>query len=316
MAKVSIIVPVYGVEDYLEKCVYSLTNQTFKEIEIILVDDGSKDRCPQICDELSTIDERIKVVHKPNGGLSDARNCGLQYATSDYIIFIDSDDYASEDMCEVLYSAIMNTNADVCTALVHEVIDGKLKENELSFPPYVCSGQEALGNLLKGQDITMYAYGKIYKKTLFDGCLYPKGKIYEDAFTTPYLLEKASKVCVLSDKVIYYVRRNDSITLAKFSNRDFDCIEAHKENLDFISRHYPFLMEAAEFRYFWSLLYIYDKMLVNGQGFNDDGNKLWGEIKKYRIKMMENHYLSKQRKIAVALMSINKKFYEFILKNK
>lgn len=314
MPKVSIIVPVYGVEKYLEKCVESLTSQTFQDIEIILVDDGSKDRCPQICDELACKDNRIVVLHKPNGGLSDARNAGVKIATSDYIIFVDSDDFVENTMCEVLYSEMIKSGADLVSSLAYELKDGKIVNQIESFDSQVLSNKEALYQLLAGKGITMYAVGKLYKKSLFKDILYPVGKLYEDAYTTPYVIEKANKVVMTSHYLYYYVRRNDSITLAKYSIRDLDCIEAHRKNREYFKKQDTSLNHPLDFRYFWSLMYIYDKMLINNATNNEEAKDLWKEIKKNKRYIFKNQYISNKRKIALAIMLVNRKLYLKILK--
>lgn len=313
MAKVSIIVPVYGVEQYLNQCVESLIHQTFTDIEIILVDDGSKDRCPKMCDEWAKKDQRIKVIHKINGGLSDARNEGVKHASSDYIIFVDSDDYVELEMCEVLYNAMITQQVDMTCSLVNEVIDGEIVGNRDSFTPCLLNKEEALYQLLSGKGITMYACGKIYKKELFNQIQFPKGKVYEDAFTTPYLIDSSKSVYMISDRLYNYVRRNDSITLSKYSSRDWDCIEAHRHNYTFIKEKYPKLIEPAMFRYFWSLLYIYDKMVINHQETSVEGKKLWEMIKEQKMAMYKNTYLSRNRKIALFILSISKALYRRVL---
>ena len=128
MPKVSIVVPIYNVEKYLEQCIDSIINQTLKEIEIILVDDGSPDNCPQICDDYVKKDSRIKVVHKTNGGLSSARNAGIEIATGDYIGFVDSDDYIELDMYEKMYNIAIENNVDFVMSDYYSVSnEGKVR---------------------------------------------------------------------------------------------------------------------------------------------------------------------------------------------
>lgn len=313
MAKVSVIIPVYGVEQYLNPCVESLIHQTLKDIEIILVDDGSKDRCPEMCDEWAKKDSRIQVIHKKNGGLSDARNVGVKHANSNYVIFVDSDDYVELDMCEILYNAITTHKADMACSLVNEIKDNEIVGNRDEFKPRLLNSEEALYQLLSGKGITMYACGKIYKKELFNDIEFPKGKVYEDAFTTPYLIDQSKSTYMMSTRLYNYVRRNDSITLSKYSPRDWHCIEAHQNNLAFIKEKYPTLIEPAKFRYFWSMLYIYDKMIVNHAEATEDGKKLWTMIKKAKTDIYKNVYLSKNRKIALLILSISKSLYRKVL---
>ena len=310
MPKVSVIVPVYKVEPYLKKCVESLIKQSLEDIEIILVDDGSPDTCPQICDEFARQDKRIVVIHKPNGGLSDARNVGVKHATSDYVIFVDSDDYVEVNMCERLYQHAITQKADIVTSLVNEIKDGVRVGNKDAFDAVLLNKEEALQAMLSGQKITLYAVGKIYKKELLEKVPYVVGKLYEDAFTTPYIINEASRVYATSERLYNYLRRNDSITLARYSKRDLDCIEAHEHNLEFIKNNYPNLIEEAKFRYFWSLLYINDKMLIN----HEFSHEVWHKIKSNRLAMWKNKYLSRNRKISIIIMFISKKLYLKLLK--
>ena len=313
MPKVSIIVPVYGVEKYLEKCVESLVSQTLQDIEIILVDDGSKDRCPEICDELASKDRRIVVLHKPNGGLSDARNKGVEIATANYIIFVDSDDYVEKNMCEVLYSEMIKYDVDMVSSLAYEIKEGTIINQIETFESKVLSNKEALYYLMSGQGITMYAVGKIYKKSLFSDVSYPMNKLYEDAYTTPYVIEKANKILMTSHHLYYYVRRDDSITLAKYSIRDLDCIKAHQRNREYFKNQSNLLDEALDFRYYWSLMYIYDKILINNASNNEEAKSIWKDIKKNAVSILKNKYVSNKRKVALMMMLVSRKLYLKVL---
>ena len=177
---VSIIVPVYNVEKYLSKCIDSILAQTYKNLEIILVDDGSKDNSGTICDEYSKKDKRIKIIHKPNGGISDVRNHGLKIATGDYIGFVDSDDYIAEDMFETLVSLLEKNDADISIVSFYEYYNGKLigvRENE---NVEIMNKVEAIKELLIDRKIQSYTWNKLFKKELFDGLQFPVGKNFED----------------------------------------------------------------------------------------------------------------------------------------
>jgi len=177
---ISIIIPVYNVEKYLERCVKSVINQTYKNLEIILVDDGAKDNSGKMCDELSKLDSRIKVIHKENGGLSDARNFGLKIATGDYIGFVDSDDYIADDMYETLYHTIKNNNADISIVSFYEMYKEKVIGVRDSGNLEILSKQEAMKELLIDTKIQSYAWNKLFKKELFNDLKFPTGKNFED----------------------------------------------------------------------------------------------------------------------------------------
>lgn len=208
---ISIIIPVYKVEEYLEKCIESVLKQTYTNLQIILVDDGSPDNCGKICDEYAKKDPRIEVIHKVNGGLSDARNVGIAKAKGKYIGFVDSDDYIKEDMYEILINLIKEYDANVSICNLYDVIDGKeyIRNNENGIQEY--SRLEILKEVLLDKNIQSYAWNKLYKKELFDEIKYPIGKKYEDIGTTFYVFEKCNKIVVTSKPEYYYLKRSDSL---------------------------------------------------------------------------------------------------------
>lgn len=208
---ISIIIPVYKVEKYLEKCIESVLKQTYTNLQIILVDDGSPDNCGKICDEYAKKDPRIEVIHKVNGGLSDARNVGIAKTKGKYIGFVDSDDYIKEDMYEILINLIKEYDADVSICNLYDVIDGKeyIRNNENGIQEY--SRLEILKEVLLDKNIQSYAWNKLYKKELFDEIKYPIGKKYEDIGTTFYVFEKCNKIVVTSEPEYYYLKRSDSL---------------------------------------------------------------------------------------------------------
>lgn len=208
---ISVIIPVYKVEEYLEKCIESVLKQTYTNLQIILVDDGSPDNCGKICDEYAKKDPTIEVIHKVNGGLSDARNVGIAQAKGKYIGFVDSDDYIKEDMYEILINLIKEYDADVSICNLYDVIDGKeyIRNNENGIQEY--SRLEILKEVLLDKNIQSYAWNKLYKKELFDEIKYPIGKKYEDIGTTFYVFEKCNKIVVTSKPEYYYLKRSDSL---------------------------------------------------------------------------------------------------------
>ena len=208
---ISVIVPVYKVEKYLEKCIESVLKQTYTNLQIILVDDGSPDNCGKICDEYAKKDSRIEVIHKANGGLSDARNVGISKAKGRYIGFVDSDDYIAEDMYEILLNLIKKYDADVSICNLYDVIDGNecIRNKENGIREY--SRLDILKKVLLDKNIQSYAWNKLYEKELFDEIKYPIGKKYEDIGTTFYLFEKCNKIVVTSEPEYYYLKRADSL---------------------------------------------------------------------------------------------------------
>ena len=236
-ALISIIIPVYKVEKYLEKCIQSVINQTYENLQIILVDDGSPDNCGKICDEYAKKDHRIEVIHKSNGGLSDARNKGLEIAKGEYIGFVDSDDYIESDMYEVLYNLLKQYNVDVSICNFYTVSQGKIaiKNADNGIKEY--NRIEILKEILLDNDIQSYAWNKLYKRELFGEIKYPVGKKYEDIGTTFYLLEKCNKVVVTGKPEYYYINRQDSIVNNVTETKITDYIELIMQRYDYIEEN-------------------------------------------------------------------------------
>ena len=222
---ISIIIPVYKVEKYLKKCIESVLNQTYTNLQIILVDDGSPDNCGKICDEYAKKDSRIEVIHKANGGLSDARNVGISKAKGRYIGFVDSDDYIKENMYEILLNLIKKYDADVSICNLYDVIDGNeyIRNKENGIREY--SRLDILKEVLLDKNIQSYAWNKLYKKELFDEVKYPIGKKYEDIGTTFYIFEKCNKIVVTSEPEYYYLKRSDSLVNNVTESTVFDYME-------------------------------------------------------------------------------------------
>lgn len=231
---ISVIVPIYNVEDYLSKCIESVINQTYKNLEIILVDDGSPDNCPKICDEYAQTDSRIKVVHKPNGGLSDARNAGLDIATGEYIGFIDSDDYIDEHMYEEMLSAIENADADLCICGYDRVDDdGKIKSSA-HYNNALLSQEQAYEMLVQGNVYFIVAWNKLYKRDVFENLRFMKGRIHEDEFIMHHVYGECSKIVTLEKSYYNYLVRESSITgVVKGNLKQLDYVESYIERIDY-----------------------------------------------------------------------------------
>lgn len=236
-ALISVIIPVYKVEKYVEKCIQSVINQTYENLQIILVDDGSPDNCGKICDEYAKKDHRIEVIHKSNGGLSDARNKGLEIAKGEYIGFVDSDDYIEADMYEVLYNLLKQYNADVSICNFYTVSQGKISIKNADNGINEYNRIEILKEILLDKNIQSYAWNKLYKKELFDEIKYPIGKKYEDIGTTFFLLEKCNKVVVTGKSEYYYINRQDSIVNNVTESTITDYIELIMQRYDYIEEN-------------------------------------------------------------------------------
>lgn len=224
---VSVIVPVYNVEQYLKECVDSIIEQTYKNIEIILVDDGSTDQSPRICNEYKKKDSRVKVIHKNNGGLSDARNKGIDASNGSYIGFVDSDDWIEPNMYETLVEDLKDQASDISICGIYREYQNKTvqernKKEQLD-------RNDAIKELLKGNIIHDHAWSKLYKKELFDNVRYPCGKVYEDIRTTYKLFLKCNRVSLVSPCLYHYRQRQGSIIRNGFNDKKLEWLKAVEE---------------------------------------------------------------------------------------
>ncbi|MBR4327899.1 MAG: glycosyltransferase [Bacteroidales bacterium] len=274
---VSVIVPIYKVENYLRECVNSIISQSYKNLEIILVDDGSPDKCPEICDEYALKDSRIRVIHKPNGGLSDARNAGIEIAKGEYLSFVDSDDVIHSQMIEVLMKPLIEDKGlkmSACQFLDFD--DGKefdknqeLKQVEIiDFREYFT------------KRIWTTAWGKVYEKSLFKNIKYPVGRLHEDEFTTYKICYEAKKVAYTDSQLLFYRQRENSIMAKMSLKRVTDIHDALKEQVDFFYGHNE-IKVYAKFLVNFAYAYSFCKRACQDIEFI---SKWKSELKKYSIK--------------------------------
>lgn len=217
--KISVIVPVYKVEPYLKKCLNSIVKQTYRNLEIILVDDGSPDNCGAICDAYAVKDRRITVIHQKNGGVSSARNAGLAKVSGDWIGWVDSDDWIELDMYEYLLRNALKYRADIAVCSRHEV-----KENRLTYrgweEPTLLKREEALKSLLENDLMQNYCCDKLWRKELWQGVVFPEGKTFEDMAVLHHPFERADLViCLPEPKYNYYQRKGSIVHNLALDNR-------------------------------------------------------------------------------------------------
>lgn len=244
MERVSVIVPVYKVEQYLDKCIKSVLEQTYQDIELILVDDGSPDDCGNICDDYAKRDSRVRVIHKENGGLSSARNAGIEIASGAYIMFVDSDDYIASNMVETLYQRMRQDDSDM-------VVCGSQKVDEKGNLLPNSEGIHNQNGIYTADEFYpllflcfVEAWGKLYKRTAFEDIRFPVGKLHEDVFVTYKAVEKCAKISVLAEKLYYYLQRDNSIMHARYHKERLDAVEGFLEVLKFfVERNLPKAIE-------------------------------------------------------------------------
>lgn len=239
--KISVIIPIYKVEKYLNRCIESVVNQTYTNLEIILVDDASPDGCPEICEKWKRKDERIKVLHKENGGLSDARNTGMRIATGEYITFLDSDDWLHKDTLEIFGHFLKLYDADIveCEALlVNETIQDKLIDKE-SIKITEFNKKSSMKALVYEKPLKQTVWNKLYKRSLIAENEFENGKYHEDEFWTYQIFDKAEKILFLDIQLYYYFQRSDSIMGQEFSLKRLNAIEGRYRRLQYLEGKYP-----------------------------------------------------------------------------
>jgi len=241
---VSIIIPVFKVEKYLKRCIDSIISQTYKNIEIILVDDGSDDNCPKICDEYKKIDSRIVVIHKKNGGLSDARNYGIKEAKGEYITFVDSDDTIEQNYVDCLLETLLKNNADISVCGYMVKYDNGKEIPNANGKQMILNSKETLENMLYQRDFNVASWAKLYKRSLFNKIEFPVGKIHEDAFTTYKLVMKSKRIACDLKPLYNYMIRSNSILTGDFSEKKLLVIDAYDEMGKAISKKYNDLESA------------------------------------------------------------------------
>lgn len=311
---ISIIVPVYNVEQYLEKCVDSIINQTYKNLEIILVDDGATDSSGKLCDELAKIDNRIKVYHKENGGLSDARNYGVERATGDYIGFVDSDDCIDSEMYEKLYEAIRKENVDVAECNLKIIYPDR--EELFTEQNYynVCTKQEYLEEYLKIEKIFGSACVRLIKSDIAKKLKFPVGKLYEDTYYAYDLIEKVDRYVIMNNSYYNYLMRENSITNAKFNPRIFDLIEIVEKFHKTTYENYPDLKEAADCRKMYAYFSVLNSILLEDEFKNNSYYpKIINYFKGNYKTILKNKYINRNRKLSVILIKLNIDLYRKVL---
>ena len=239
---VSIIVPIFKVESFLRKCVDSIIGQTYPFLEIILVDDGSPDRSGEICDEYAAKDARVRVIHKKNGGLSDARNAGLDCMSGDYVAFIDSDDWIDCDWVEVLLHNLLEYDAQMSISGIIREFEGEkasspfLITESYGNEPFQESNIDMMRRYLR---TSWVAWDKLYRAELFADLRFPVGEINEDEAIAMQILDRSKTVAITNQTCYHYLERGNSITTAAFSEKKLAWVKHCKDNLEFIRENYP-----------------------------------------------------------------------------
>jgi glycosyltransferase involved in cell wall biosynthesis len=243
--KVSIIVPIYKVERYIRRCIDSILNQTYPLIEVILVNDGSPDNCGQIIDEYAKVDCRIKVLHKQNGGLSDARNKGIELVTGEYVVFVDSDDWLADNFLEQMLNHSFKFNADVVQAAFYYAYDDHLlfdnryySKNDL---PTILDNKTLMHELIVNEKVKNFAWGKLYRTEIIKDILFVKGVLFEDVFWAHRVMARVNTYVIIHQPLCFYLQRSESI-VSTYTPKNLDILKGLIERHSFIEQYYSNLI--------------------------------------------------------------------------
>lgn len=309
---ISIIVPVYNVEPYLERCLDSILSQTYKNYEVILIDDGSTDNSGKICDTYAKNHPQIKVFHKKNGGLSDARNFGIKKSSGEYLTFVDSDDTITEDALEYLYSLIKKHHTKMAIA-PYTIITKKRKTNlGKNFSPAVLNTEEALRRMLTEHGFTVSACAKLYHKNLFANVEYPTGKFYEDNATTYKLILKCPKIAYGNHSIYNYIvhPEKSTITSQKFTIQKLDYISLTEQACPDILQNFPNLKNECEARCVTAKLSILRQLLNTTALTNPEAQTAQQNLVKYfrtnYHNLIRNPSLSRKSVLSLSALKANK----------
>lgn len=248
---ISVVVPVYNVASYLPQCLDSLLSQTYKDLEIIIVNDGSTDDSPNICDSYAAKDKRMKVVHKINGGLSDARNVGIKQAIGEWIYFIDSDDWLDKDAIRKLYEFATVNNCDIVQGNMYYVYTDYLfyrKTRYIERKKNILTRRDAMRELVINDRIKNFAWGKLYKTCMIRDLKFPIGKFFEDVFWQHLVIDRIERYGIINTPLYYYRQRIDSISGGRSVNRS-DLLDGYQLRYHFIQEKYPDLKNLMRNKY-------------------------------------------------------------------
>lgn len=308
---ISVILPIYNIEAYLDKCMESVRNQTYSNLEIIMVDDGSTDSCGEVCDRYAGIDERIVVFHKKNGGLSDARNYGIERARGEYITCIDPDDFVDSDYAAYLYGLIVRhgTRMSICQHRVY-YDNGSIRENGRQGDELIPT-ERCLERMLYHDVIDTSAWAKLYHRSLFEQVRYPKGKIFEDIGTTYALMMQCDAIAVGYESKYSYIFHNNSIVNGAFKPAKLDLLEMTDKMASDVGRRYPALGQAILRRRVYSRISTLNQML-NAAGYEEARGAILSFIKENRRSILRDSKAPKRDKLALILLSVSYPLYRFV----
>lgn len=317
---VSIIVPVYNVEQFLERCVESILKQTMVSFELLLIDDGSSDRSGQLCDELSQKDNRIRVIHIPNGGVSNARNLGIKVSRGEWISFIDSDDFVTEDYLETLLKPVRKDETiGFSIGKLHHIQNGVVTPvPESSSNLHLWNTEQTLKELLTTQKTSFFPVAKLFRKSLIQDLTFnTKYHLAEDALFLTELLLHTKCQTVFIDKPIYFYDHREGSATTSVNQFVFDTILVYRKIIAMVSNVFPELELELQNRELWSYVTVYDKLIfANDTDYTREKNEIRDWIISHQKELLRDPYFTKFRKCAIFLLRFSPFLYKKIVSMK
>ena len=314
---ISVIVPVYNIEKYVGKAIETIIGQTYRDLEIILVDDGSTDKSGEICEHYAGKDDRIVVVHQENGGLSKARNTGTRIVKGDAIAYIDGDDYIHPCYFEILAKNLTEHNADISVCGMQVVSENEYEElthsKDVENAAVEISAEEALEGMLSQKRFSLSSCAKLYKRKIAQSHYFPEQELFEDYYTVYRFFTEADAVTYTDAGLYYYLKRAGSITKKKYSHQMMDYIKHGEQVIDHVKQSGQQLMDAAISRLVWACFYIVTH-IDDSSKYREDEEYCWNYIKKYRTKVIRDNSAVKKEKMLCALSMFGKKPLKLVYK--
>lgn len=308
------IVPVFNTEQYIDACVESIVAQSYRNLEIILVDDGSVDASPEKCDEWAKRDSRVRVYHKNNGGSSDAKNYGVRESRGQYVGFVDSDDRIDPDMYDILLNNILTTDTKLAICGIRDCY-----QNDDRVPgrtdTVVLDAGAALKECLIGNDISVNAVTRLYARELLGETPFPVGRTTEDGFTFASFIMRAGKVVVDYRPLYYYEHHEGTVSTRPYSASSYDVVDAYEEIYRQVVDEFPTLKEVAQLRRLWSRFVVLDSLVDSGKSCDEETyKKVIGYLRNHYLEVLRNPYFTTSRKIAMMVLKLNDTGYSILRK--
>lgn len=312
MPQISIIVPVYNSERYLKDCLDSLRGQSFSDLEVILVDDGSSDTSVEICKDYAREDGRFQVVCMEHKGVSAARNTGLSHASGRYLAFVDSDDFIAPDWCEVLWTLLQEQRLPI--AISKEVDDyGNAVGEYRREKDWRYDRETVLERMFLAENLRAHVASALFDRALFEGIFFPEVGVCEDAWVLLELLLRAPGILRTDRTAYFYRRREGSLMTAPYSEKDLDCVRVWKRNWDVLTQHFPHLYDQGKTRCVWACYFVLDKAcLTEGALQTEAVRQITAHLRKETGYVLTNRYFTVKRKASAILLFISPVLYRWV----